>query len=107
VIGKPIIPRALARHDIEQAIDWYVAEAGAKVALGFVDAIEAAYRAIARNRATGSPLYAQELGLPGLRSRKLRRYPYLVFYMECDEYVDVWRVLHAQRDIPVAMQRLG
>lgn len=34
----------------------------------------------------------------------LDRYPYLVFYVEGKEDLDVWRVLHGQRDIP-AFQR--
>jgi len=28
---------------------------------------------------------------------------YLIFYVECDEHIDVWRVLQKQRDIPVWM----
>jgi plasmid stabilization system protein ParE len=31
------------------------------------------------------------------------RYPYLVFTVEQDEHVDVWRVLHAERAARVAM----
>ena len=34
----------------------------------------------------------------------LRRYPYFVFYVEREDHLDVWRVLHAQRDIPAWMQ---
>ena len=34
----------------------------------------------------------------------LRRYPYLVFYVEREDHLDVWRVLHAQRGIPGWMQ---
>ena len=51
----------------------------------------------------GSPRYAHELNLPGLRFWPLTRFPYLVFYFEHDNYVDVWRVLHQQRDIPAWM----
>ena len=46
----------------------------------------------------------QELNLPGLRSQKLKRYPYLVFFMAREDHVDVWRILHAQRDIPSWLQ---
>lgn len=46
------------------------------------------------------PRYAHELALPGLLYWPLRRYPYLVFYVERDDHVDVWRVLHGVRDIP-------
>jgi toxin ParE1/3/4 len=34
----------------------------------------------------------------------LKAYPYLVFYVESDDHIDVWRVLHASRDIPTWMQ---
>jgi len=30
-------------------------------------------------------------------------YPYLVFYVERPDHLEVWRVLHAQRDVPLAM----
>jgi toxin ParE1/3/4 len=38
------------------------------------------------------------------RTRALKRYPYLAFYVERDDHIDVWRVLHTQRDIPTRMQ---
>lgn len=39
----------------------------------------------------------------GLRSRSIARFPFLIFYMERDDHIDVWRVLHAQRDIPARL----
>lgn len=100
---KGVIPRELANRDVEEAIDHYLVEATAKVALGFVDELEKAYAHIARNPASGSPRYAHQLGLADLRFWPLGRYPYLIFYVECDEHIDVWRVLHEQRDIPAWM----
>jgi len=107
VSERAILPRALAGADVERAVDWYADEAGADVAVRFIDALENAYRAIARNPAIGSPRYAHELNLPGLRSYKLKRFPYLIFYVDRGADVDVWRVLHAQRDIPMTMQDVG
>jgi toxin ParE1/3/4 len=104
--AKPIVPREQARRDIEAAIDYYVDQAGDEVALGFVDALESAYHLIAARPAAGSPFYGHELGLPGLRHRRLKRYPYLIFYVERADHVDVWRVLHAERDIPARMRDL-
>ncbi|WEX79740.1 type II toxin-antitoxin system RelE/ParE family toxin (plasmid) [Sinorhizobium numidicum] len=101
---KTIIPRELARSDVEAAVDYYAREAGAEVALGFIDALQAAYDLIARHPESGALRYAYELGLPDLRSMSLKRYPYLVFYRDQTEHVDVWRVLHARRDIPQWMQ---
>ncbi|MEI3855953.1 MULTISPECIES: type II toxin-antitoxin system RelE/ParE family toxin [unclassified Ensifer] len=102
---KPVIPRELARTDAEAGVDFYVGEAGADVALGFVDALQAAYDLIASHPESGSLRYSYELGLPDLRNVCLKRYPYLVFYRVQVDHVDVWRVLHAKRDIPQWMQR--
>jgi len=92
--------REVARRDVEDIVDDYASEGGAALALRFVGAFERTLRLIARHPAAGSPRFGYELGLPGLRTRGLRGFPYLVFYVERDEVVDVWRVLHGQRDIP-------
>ena len=102
--GKPVLPRELANRDVEAAVDYYAREAGADIALGFIDALHSAYRAIGEHPALGSPRYAQELALPGLRSRALKGFPYLIFYVERESQIDVWRVLHARRDIPSRMR---
>ena len=101
---KPVVPREQARQDVEDAVAHHIAEDAEAAALGFIDALEKAYSHIGRHPATGSPRYAHELTLPGLRSWPLTRYPYLVFYVERRDHIDVWRVLHGHRDIPAWMQ---
>ena len=98
--SKPIVPRSEANRDVEEAIDHYLGEGAEQAALGFIDALEKAYAHVARHPTTGSPRYAHALNIPGLRSWRLTRYPHLVFFMERDDHIDVWRVLHGQRDIP-------
>ncbi|MEO8501192.1 MAG: type II toxin-antitoxin system RelE/ParE family toxin [Vicinamibacteria bacterium] len=98
--AKPIVPRELANRDVEGAIGYYLREASAEVAIAFIAALEKAYAEIARAPGAGSPRYAHELNLGGLRSWPLKRYPQLIFYVERTDYVDVWRVLHGERDIP-------
>lgn len=102
--AKPVVPRALAGRDVDEAIEYYVEQEAAQTALGFIEALERAYAHIARFPASGSPRYAHELNLPGLRCWPLAGYPFLVFYVDLDDRVDVWRVLHGQRDIPAWMQ---
>jgi len=97
---KPVIPRTSAERDVDQAISHYLEQGSERAALGFIDALEQAYTHLSRQPASGSLRYAQELDIPGLRSWPLRRFPYLVFYLERDDHVDVWRVLHGRRDIP-------
>lgn len=102
--AKPVVPRERANRDIEAAIDYYARGAGQDVALAFIDALQDAYRAIGENPGTGSSRYAHELNPPGLRTRKLGRYPFLTFYLDRPDHIDVWRVLHAQNDIPAWLQ---
>lgn len=97
---KPVIPRVQAGRDVDTAIEHYLAEGSVEAALGFVDALERAYGHLGRHAATGSPRHGHALGLPGLRSWPLTTYPFLVFYIERDGHIDVWRVLHTRRDIP-------
>lgn len=110
--SKPVIARAAAEQDVDQALEHYLSKAGEKIALGFgekialgfIDALEDAYAHISRHPAAGSPRYAHELGLPGLRCWGLRGYPHLIFYSEKTDIIDIWRVLHGQRDIPEWMR---
>jgi toxin ParE1/3/4 len=106
VKAKAVVPREQANRDVEEAVAYCLGEATVQVALGFVDALEHAYAHVGRHPATGSPSYAHELNLPGLRAWPLKRYPYIVFYVERPDCIDVWRVLHGQRDIPAWMQDL-
>lgn len=100
---KQVVPRQQALRDVEEALAYYLDEGAEAAALGFIDALERAYQHLGRHPATGSPRYAHELNLPDLRVWPLSKYPHLVFYMEQPDHIDVWRVLHGQRDIPAWM----
>jgi toxin ParE1/3/4 len=98
---KPVLPRETALQD---GVDHYLDEATAQVALDFIDSLEAAYGHIARAPKTGSARFGHALNLPGLRSWPLSRFPFLVFYFEHDDRIDIWRVLHMSRDVPAWIQ---
>jgi toxin ParE1/3/4 len=66
--AKPVVLRDAAAQSIDQAVDHYVQEGGAALALRFA------------------------------------KFPYLVFYLEREDHVDVLEVLHGKRDIPVWLQ---
>ena len=102
--AKPVVPREQAKQDVDDALAWYLNEQAEAAALGLIDDLEQAYGHISRHPATGSPRYAHELNLPGLRVWPLKRYPHLVFYVERPDHVDVWRVLHGERDLPAWMR---
>ena len=104
--AKHVIPRAQASADVEATVEHYLSENAADAALGFIDALEQAYRHIGQHAATGSPRYGHALGIAHLRTWPLTRYPYLVFYREAADHIDVWRVLHTRRNIPERMREL-
>ena len=101
--ARPVRLRERAAVDIDQAVDYYLAEADPDVALRFVDAVERAVGQISRSPQSGSLRFAYELEIPDLRVRPLARFPHLVFYVVGDDVVDVWRILHTRRDTPTAM----
>lgn len=100
MVGKPVIPRSRALVDTDDAIDHYRREAGEATALSFVDALEKAYDHVSRHPATGFLRHAHELDLPSMRFWPLKRFPYLIFYLDRPDHIDVWRILHGERDIP-------
>lgn len=100
---KPAKLRAFAADEIERAVDHYLDEAGADVAARFVGSLERDLGRLARQPQLGSLRFAYDLGIPDLRTWAVRRVPYLIFYIEQDDRLDVWRVLHDRRDTPATL----
>lgn len=100
---KPLQWHPLARRDADEAAAWYAQQGGLPLELGFTDALQAATGLMSAHPGIGSPRYATVLNLPGLRLWPVEGFPYLVFYVERETQLDIWRVLHAQRDIPAWM----
>jgi toxin ParE1/3/4 len=100
---KPRALRLAAETDIDRAFSYYLNEAGADTALGFLDEVDAALNHIEHNPGTGSPRYGELCEVPGLRLWFVTRFPYAVVYVEHTEHLDVLRVLHQHRDIPAQL----
>ncbi|MDZ4201153.1 MAG: type II toxin-antitoxin system RelE/ParE family toxin [Gallionella sp.] len=100
---KPLVRHERADEDVRGAIQYLLENAPAS-ALDFVDVLEQTFLQIQRHPAMGSPRYAHELNLPDLRFWPCKGFPYLVFYFESAQQIDVWRVLHSSRDIPNWLQ---
>jgi toxin ParE1/3/4 len=80
-----------AEADIEEAFRWYEAR---RVGLGhdFVAEVDSAFE-----RALEAPS-SFPVAYRGLRRIVLKRFPYLVYFREHDEAVQVFGVLHGRRD---------
>jgi toxin ParE1/3/4 len=98
---KPSTPTVSAEADVDQAISYYLAEASFDVAARFVAAYDDAITHIRCFPGTGSPRYAEPGDNAELRFWTLDRFPYAVFDIERDSFIDVVRVLHQASGIPV------
>ena len=96
---KPIVRRRLADDDIESAVSYNLKEAGTEVASAFLNQLEEAIRYISKQPASGSQRYGHELQIPDLRQWPIKRFPYLIFYVEKERRIEIARVLHSKRDI--------
>ena len=103
MIQKLVVLRRPAEDDIDAAIAYYLNEAGADVAADFVEQLEESIKKISKHPASGIPRYAHELYITDLRYWSMKRFPYLIFYIEKERYIEIGRVLHSSRDIPSAM----
>lgn len=100
---KRVIPREIAERDADLIADFYSDEAGEEVGQSFVNALEKAYRSVAERPKMGSLRLGEEARMPGFRTRRLSRFPFLVVYFEREDHIDVWRVLHLRRDLVAAI----
>ena len=100
---KHVVVQLRALRDLEDARAWY-AEQAPHMTPGFASAVDEALRHLKQQGATGSPKYGMQLGMTGLRSWPLSRFPYLVLSFDHNDRITVARVLHQARDIPAHLK---
>jgi toxin ParE1/3/4 len=103
-MSRRVRVRARAERQLDEVIDHYAAE-DPRIATRFVGAFERTLRRLAERPATGSPRFAALLDFPGLRHVMVPRFPYLVFFLITDDWVDVIAVLHGSRDMFAILRR--
>lgn len=96
---KPAILRPKARQDRQNEVRYYREVAGVAVAESLVVAARDALNHIRRNPGTGSPLLGKEIGIEGLRTWRLGRFPLLWVYFELADALDVVRLLGERQDV--------
>ena len=103
--AKRVIPRLVAENDLDDAFNYYLDNAGAKVAEDFAIEFAQATRLISQFPVLGSTRYSFETGLEKIRFYSMKKFPYLIFYTEEEHYIDVWRVLHCHNEYPRTPER--
>jgi len=104
VARKPLVLSERARRDLVSIIDVYTAEASFDVARSFSSALRAEFDHIGRFPASGSPRFAPTVGVRDVRSWPVSGFPYLFFYAERGDRIDILRVLHTAGDIPTSLR---
>src|SRR5690606_3883951 len=91
--------RQAAERDVSLPLTYYLEESAPDVAPRLVRYFESSTQTLSEQPQIGWARFAHELDLPGLRSWPVGEFPYLIFYVELDDHVQVWRVLHVRRDL--------
>jgi toxin ParE1/3/4 len=98
------VRKQAGHRDLEIATDYYDIEGGPDIADRFLDAVQETHDRISRHPRAGSLRYGRDIGIAGLRSRPAPRFPYLIFYIETRNHIEVSRVLHSHSDIPARLR---
>jgi toxin ParE1/3/4 len=96
---KRLTVQRRAMRDLGEARAYYLLEAPHMVS-EFAITLDNELLHLRRNPETGSPRYGLQLGIPGLRSWPLKKFPYIIFYMVDVQRIVVLRVLHQATNIP-------
>ena len=96
---KPAVLRPQALRDQQDEARYYRKEGGTRVAVKLVKATNAALDQIELDPGIGSPVLGKLLGIAGLRSWQVARFPLLWFYFERSDHLDVVRLVGERQDI--------
>jgi len=89
---KPLVVHPEAKAESQAAYDWYF-QRNPVAANRFAQELEAAYAAIT----TDPQRFAAYPYGPG-QYRQLKRFPYVVIYLDHNEYIGVFAIAHTSRE---------
>ena len=96
---KPAFLRPQALRDQQGEVRCYRTEGGTRVTVKLANATNAALDQIELDPGIGSPTLGKLLGIPGLRTRRVAKFPPLWCYFEHGDHLDVVRLLGERQDI--------
>ena len=96
---KPAVLRPPALRDQQGEVRYYRKEGGTRLALKVAKATNEALDQVELEPGMGSPRLGKVLGIPGLRTWRVGKYPLLWCYFERGDHLDVVRLLGERQDI--------
>ncbi len=96
---KPAVLRPQALRDQQGEVRYYRKAGGTRVAVKVVKVMNAALDQIELDPGIGSPMLGKRLGVPGLRTWRVAKFPLLWCYFERGDHLDVVRLLGERQGI--------
>ena len=96
---KPAVLRPQALRDQQGEVRYYRTEGGTRVAVKLANATNAALDKIELDPGIGSPTLGKLLGIPGLRTWRVAKFPVLWCFFERGDYLDVVRLLGERQGV--------
>lgn len=104
-MSRALLKSAFFETDVAMQFGWYVREAGERTAWRFLHAVEASINRLAEQPEVGRLRYFKDVRLQGLRSLRMEN-PFgriLVFYRAMPNCVELWRLMHGARNLPMRL----
>ena len=96
---KPAVLRPQALRDQQGEVRYYRKEGGTRLALKVAKATNEALDQVELEPGMGSPRLGKLLGIPGLRTWRVGKFPLVWCYFEGADHLDVVRLLGERQDI--------
>ncbi len=96
---KPAVLRPQALRDQQGEVRYYRKEGGTRLAVKVAKATNEALDQVELEPGMGSPRLGKLLGIPGLRTWRVGKFPLLWCYFERADYLDAVRLLGERQDV--------
>ncbi len=96
---KPAVLRPQALRDQQGEVRYYRKEGGARLAVKVAKATNETLDQVELEPGMGSPRLGKLLGIPGLRTWRVGKFPLLWCYFEREDHLDVVRLLGERQDL--------
>ena len=96
---KPAVLRPQALRDQQGEVRYYRKEGGARLAVKVAKATNETLDQVELEPGMGSPRLGKLLGIPGLRTWRVGKFPLVWCYFEREDHLDVVRLLGERQDL--------
>lgn len=96
---KPAVLRPQALRDQQGEVRYYRKAGGTRVAVKVVKVMNAVLDQVELDPGIGSPMLGKRLGVPGLRTWRVAKFPLLWCYFERGDHLDAVRLLGERQGI--------